>query len=85
MTPHTKGGNGTLKLRYITAGNAIIPGADAVHVLPAMKNIRQVLEEENVPNVGVSTVLSAAALGSSYTPSNGSFATEVATILNEIS
>ncbi|KDO74624.1 hypothetical protein CISIN_1g043818mg [Citrus sinensis] len=85
VTPYTKGGNGTLKLRYITAGNEIIPGTEAVYVLPAMKNIQQVLEQENVPNVGVSTVLSAAALGSSYPPSNGSFATEVATTLNEIS
>ncbi|KAL5782595.1 hypothetical protein ACOSP7_007624 [Xanthoceras sorbifolium] len=87
VTPYiNKGtGNGTLRLRYITAGNEVIPGTEAIYVLPAMRNIRQVLTEEQIPYVSVSTVVAATALGVSYPPSAGSFNPEVAGIMNDIS
>lgn len=85
VTPYIKGGNGSLRLRYITAGNEVIPGAEAPSVLPAMTNLHQVLVEENITDVFVSTVLAASALGVSFPPSSGQFAPEVANILTDIS
>lgn len=70
--------------RYISAGNEVIPGDLAVHVLPAMRNLKAALEEANLMEIPVSTTVSSAVLGKSYPPSQGEFTEEASPLMKPI-
>ncbi|CAM0883208.1 unnamed protein product [Alopecurus aequalis] len=63
---------GSVRFRYINAGNEVIPGELAALVLPAMKNLESALQEAGL-NVPVTTAVATSVLGSSYPPSQGAF------------
>ncbi|KAL6614326.1 hypothetical protein ACP70R_036596 [Stipagrostis hirtigluma subsp. patula] len=63
---------GAVRFRYITAGNEVIPGDDAAHVLPAMQNLESALRAAGL-SVPVTTAVATSVLGSSYPPSQGAF------------
>ncbi|CAN0902771.1 Putative glucan endo-1,3-beta-glucosidase GVI (Fragment) [Linum grandiflorum] len=65
-----------LKFRYVAAGNEVIPGPLAPHVLGAMQNLDNALKSVGIVGVPVSTALSFAAIGKSFPPSAGEFAEE---------
>ncbi|EOY25133.1 Glycoside hydrolase family 17 - like 10 [Theobroma cacao] len=70
--------------RCISAGNEVIPGDLAVHVLPAMRNLKTALREANLGEIPVSTTVSTAVLGNSYPPSRGEFTKEVSPTMKSI-
>ncbi|XP_022736088.1 putative glucan endo-1,3-beta-glucosidase GVI [Durio zibethinus] len=70
--------------RCISAGNEAIPSDFAVHVLPAMRNLKAALVEANLGEIPVSTTVSTAVLGNSYPPSHGEFSNEASTIMKPI-
>ncbi|KAJ1285827.1 hypothetical protein BS78_03G307600 [Paspalum vaginatum] len=64
---------GAVRFRYVAAGNEVIPGALAAHVLPAMRNLESALRAAGLGGVAVTTAVSTSVLGSSYPPSRGAF------------
>ncbi|XP_038685813.1 putative glucan endo-1,3-beta-glucosidase GVI [Tripterygium wilfordii] len=72
-----------VKLRYVTAGNEVIPGPMAQYVLAAMQNLNNALKAANVA-VPVSTVTHFKIIGKSFPPSSGAFADDSASILAPI-
>lgn len=63
----------SVKFRYITAGNEVIPGDSATFVLPAIRNLNTALGNVNL-KIPVTTAVSTSVLASgSYPPSNGAF------------
>ncbi|GLT78497.1 hypothetical protein SLA2020_500300 [Shorea laevis] len=85
VTPYMDStGKGT-KFRYLTLGNEVIPGPLTENVLPAMKNLQQAVVEAKLSDyIQVSTVVNTGVLGSSYPPSTGVFADNVAGIMSDI-
>ncbi|KAK9178801.1 hypothetical protein WN943_027995 [Citrus x changshan-huyou] len=73
----------SVKFRYITLGNEVIPGQYANFVYDAMQNVQNALKAANV-NVPVTTVVSYAVLGSSYPPSNASFGQDSSAAMSKI-
>ncbi|CAI9087653.1 OLC1v1021782C1 [Oldenlandia corymbosa var. corymbosa] len=72
---------------YITVGNEInlfSPDPMSTNLVPAMKNIRTVLNNNGLQNLFVTTVLAANVLGVSYPPSAGDFAPAVKPIMLDI-
>jgi exo-beta-1,3-glucanase (GH17 family) len=67
---------GAVRFRYITAGNEVIPGADAARVLPAMRNLESALRAAGLGDVRVTTSVATSVLGTSYPPSRGAFSEE---------
>lgn len=63
----------SVTFRCINAGNEVIPGDLASNVLPAMQNLEAALKAANV-SIPVTTAVATGVLGTSYPPSNGSFA-----------
>ncbi|XP_030531443.1 probable glucan endo-1,3-beta-glucosidase BG4 [Rhodamnia argentea] len=63
-------------IRYISAGNEVVPGDLAQYVLPAMENLQIVLNHYKYTGVKVSTAVAMGTLGSSYPPSSGAFSNE---------
>jgi exo-beta-1,3-glucanase (GH17 family) len=63
---------GSVRFRYISAGNEVIPGELAALVLPAMQNLEAALRDVGL-SVPVTTVVATSVLGSSYPPSQGAF------------
>lgn len=75
----------TVRFRYISAGNEVIPGDLASYVFPAMQNLDQALREAQLPyDIPVSTSVSTAVLGTSYPPSQGQFSTDVDSVMRSI-
>ncbi|XWS49543.1 hypothetical protein CRYUN_Cryun12cG0011900 [Craigia yunnanensis] len=70
--------------RCISTGNEVIPSDLAVHVLPAMRNLKAALVEANLGEIPVSTTVSTAIIGNSYPPSQGEFTKEVSPIMKPI-
>ncbi|KXG33561.1 hypothetical protein SORBI_3003G326700 [Sorghum bicolor] len=67
---------GAVRFRYVAAGNEVIPGDLASHVLPAMQNLESALRAAGLGDgdgVRVTTAVSTSVLGSSYPPSQGAF------------
>jgi hypothetical protein len=64
---------GTVTFRYITAGNEVVPGPLAVHVLPAIRNLEAAIQAVGVTGVPVTTAVATGVLGTSYPPSQGAF------------
>ncbi|KAK1291717.1 hypothetical protein QJS10_CPB17g01737 [Acorus calamus] len=75
VTPHAP----NVTFRYVSAGNEVVPGDLARHVLPAMRNLRAALRSAGVARAPprVTTAVSSAVLRASYPPSAGAFAEEV--------
>ncbi|XVE65317.1 hypothetical protein DITRI_Ditri07aG0171200 [Diplodiscus trichospermus] len=71
-------------IRYISAGNEVIPSDLDIHVLPAMKNLKAALAEANLGEIPVTTTVSTAVLGKSYPPSQGEFSELVSPIMKSI-
>ncbi|URE02824.1 Glycosyl hydrolases family 17 [Musa troglodytarum] len=69
VKPHA---DNNVRFRCICAGNEVIPGGLAEHVLPAMRNLDRALRAANVA-VPVTTAVHMATLGVSYPPSQGAF------------
>ncbi|KAK3162209.1 hypothetical protein QOZ80_1BG0086810 [Eleusine coracana subsp. coracana] len=65
---------GAVRFRYITAGNEVIPGPDAAHVLPAIQNLEAALRSIGLATAPVvTTSVATSVLGASYPPSQGAF------------
>ncbi|OMO77324.1 Glycoside hydrolase, family 17 [Corchorus capsularis] len=80
VIPYSKDVN----FRCIFAGNEVIPSDFAIHVLPAMRNLKTALGDANLGEIPVSTTVSMAVLGNSFPPSKGEFANEVNSIMKSI-
>lgn len=61
-----------VKIRYISAGNEVIPGEFASYVLAAMQNLDAALVAGSF-DIPVTTTVSLQVLGNSYPPSSGEF------------
>jgi len=75
---------GAVQFRYINAGNEVIPGEAAAHVLPAMQNLESALRSAGVGGVAVTTAVATAVLGASYPPSQGAFSEAAAPVMAPI-
>ncbi|RCV17104.1 hypothetical protein SETIT_3G192900v2 [Setaria italica] len=75
---------GAVQFRYINAGNEVIPGESAAHVLPAMQNLESALRSAGVSGVAVTTAVATAVLGASYPPSQGAFSEAAAPVMAPI-
>ncbi|CAL5095597.1 unnamed protein product [Urochloa decumbens] len=75
---------GAVQFRYINAGNEVIPGDSASHVLPAMQNLESALRSAGVTGVAVTTAVATAVLGASYPPSQGAFSEAAAPVMAPI-
>ncbi|GLT78500.1 hypothetical protein SLA2020_500320 [Shorea laevis] len=85
VTPYMNSNGQGTRFRYLTVGNEVIPGTYAAQVLPAMKNLQQALVEAKLSSyIQVSTVVYPIVLGTSYPPSAGVFAQNVAGIMGDI-
>ncbi|XP_031498553.1 glucan endo-1,3-beta-glucosidase-like [Nymphaea colorata] len=74
-----------VKIKYITAGNEVIPGPNSQYVLPAMQNLLKSLTAASLSSsIRVSTVVSMSVLGSSYPPSQGAFSDVTAAVMSDI-
>ncbi|WCJ36657.1 Glucan endo-1 3-beta-glucosidase [Euphorbia peplus] len=71
------------KIKYISAGNEVIPGGLGNYVLGAIKNLDAALISANI-HIPVSTSLSFVAIGQSYPPSTGAFSAAATPILKPI-
>ncbi|KAF8404060.1 hypothetical protein HHK36_008937 [Tetracentron sinense] len=74
--------NGNILIRWISLGNEVIPGPLSTYVASAMNNIYKALVSVGLSNIKVSTVVPGSVLGTSYPPSQGSFSSEVAKVMN---
>lgn len=70
----------SIKFRYISAGNEVIPGDLASNVLPAMRNLDAALKSANL-QIPVTTAVSTQVLGVSYPPSQGAFGNSTASTM----
>ncbi|KAG2618404.1 putative glucan endo-1,3-beta-glucosidase GVI [Panicum virgatum] len=75
---------GSVQFRYINAGNEVVPGDAAAHVLPAMQNLESALRSAGVGGVAVTTAVATAVLGASYPPSQGAFSEAAAPVMAPI-
>ncbi|XP_062181595.1 putative glucan endo-1,3-beta-glucosidase GVI [Phragmites australis] len=75
---------GAVQFRYINAGNEVIPGETAAHVLPAMQNLKSALQSAGVSGVPVTTAVATSVLGASYPPSQGAFSEAAAPVMAPI-
>jgi exo-beta-1,3-glucanase (GH17 family) len=75
---------GAVQFRYINAGNEVVPGDSAAHVLPAMQNLESALRSAGVSGVPVTTAVATAVLGASYPPSQGAFSEAAAPVMAPI-
>ncbi|CAN1158781.1 Putative glucan endo-1,3-beta-glucosidase GVI (Fragment), partial [Linum perenne] len=73
-----------LRFRHVAAGNEVIPGPFAQHVLGAMRNLDCALKSAGVAGVHVSTALSFASIGESFPPSAGEFSDESKPVMTPI-
>lgn len=74
-----------MTVEYITVGNEVVPGEYASYVAPAMQNLQNILDTQGLAGVSVTTVVSTAALSTSYPPSAGAFSTDIVEILKFLS
>ncbi|XP_021285106.1 putative glucan endo-1,3-beta-glucosidase GVI [Herrania umbratica] len=66
-----------VSFKWITIGNEVIPGPLGANVPAAMNNIRYALSSVGLTGINVTTVLAATALGASFPPSAGAFASDI--------
>lgn len=64
-------------IRYILAGNEVIPGEYARYAAGAIRNLQDMLFQDGITNIFVSTAVPFNVIGKSYPPSAGAFADEV--------
>ncbi|KAJ0090043.1 hypothetical protein Patl1_13573 [Pistacia atlantica] len=69
---------------YITVGNEIVPGEFAQYIVPVMRNLQTILDENNLAGIRVSTVVATSVLGTSYPPSQGNFTTDARATMIDI-
>ncbi|KAG5559130.1 hypothetical protein RHGRI_008899 [Rhododendron griersonianum] len=74
-----------MTVEYITVGNEVVPGEYASYVALAMQNLQNILDTQGLAGVSVTTVVSTAALSTSYPPSAGTFSTDIVEILRFLS
>ncbi|KAJ4963452.1 hypothetical protein NE237_023391 [Protea cynaroides] len=67
-----------IEFSYIAVGNEALPGQFGPNIGPAMHNLKDVLLENNLHGIQVTTVISTVVLGTSYPPSAGAFSEESA-------
>lgn len=61
-------------VNYIVVGNKVIPGPNATYVLPAVKNLQQVLADNSLTQIKVATAVSSTdVLGAVFPPSSAAF------------
>ncbi|XP_075636462.1 putative glucan endo-1,3-beta-glucosidase BG4 [Castanea sativa] len=60
-------------VNYIVVGNKAIPGPNAMHVLPIVKNLQQVLADNNLTQIKVATAVSTDVLRTVFPPSHAAF------------
>lgn len=60
-------------VNYIVVGNKAIPGPNARYVLPIVKNLQQVLADNNLTQIKVATAVSTDVLRTVSPPSNAAF------------
>ncbi|XVF64656.1 hypothetical protein PTKIN_Ptkin09bG0185400 [Pterospermum kingtungense] len=70
--------------KWIAIGNEVIPGPLGANVPAAMNNIRNALATIGLAGVKVTTVLPGTALGTSYPPSAGAFASDIIQTMTSI-
>lgn len=81
VIPHAN----TVKFRYVTAGNEVIPSSMQNFVFPAMQNLKTALQASQLPyHIPVTTVIATSVLGASFPPSSGAFSDETAPSLSQI-
>ncbi|XP_065869613.1 putative glucan endo-1,3-beta-glucosidase GVI isoform X2 [Euphorbia lathyris] len=71
------------KIKYISAGNEVIPGPLAQFVLGAIQNLDAALIAANI-HIPVSTAISFQAIGQSFPPSTGAFSGDSIPILTPL-
>lgn len=72
-------------IKYITAGNEVIPGPNAQYVLPAMQNLFNSLTAAGLSSkIRVTTAVAMNVLGPSFPPSTGAFSDEVMGVMSPI-
>ncbi|XP_030529709.1 glucan endo-1,3-beta-glucosidase-like [Rhodamnia argentea] len=74
-----------VNIGYITIGNEVIPGAEALYIAQAIDNMLAAISAAGITRtIKVSTVVSMNVLGSSYPPSNGAFSSPTALAMKGI-
>ncbi|KAG6506872.1 hypothetical protein ZIOFF_032204 [Zingiber officinale] len=74
---------GSVRFRYINAGNEVVPGDTAGNVLPAMRNLAAAVRAAGL-RIPVTTSVATTALGVSYPPSQGAFSEAAAGVMTPI-
>ncbi|XP_042380943.1 putative glucan endo-1,3-beta-glucosidase GVI [Zingiber officinale] len=74
---------GSVRFRYINAGNEVIPGDNAGYVLPAIRNLDAALRAAGL-QIPVTTAVATMVLGVSYPPSQGAFSEAAAGVMAPI-
>ncbi|XP_074573633.1 putative glucan endo-1,3-beta-glucosidase GVI isoform X1 [Curcuma longa] len=74
---------GSVRFRYINAGNEVVPGDAAGNVLPAMRNLAAAVRAAGL-QIPVTTAVATTALGVSYPPSQGAFSEAAAGLITPI-
>ncbi|KAK6927673.1 Glycoside hydrolase family 17 [Dillenia turbinata] len=69
---------------YITVGNEVIPCELSQFVLPAIKNIQNIINSNGLYGMRATTVVSSAVIGASYPPSAGAFSNASAQFMTDI-
>lgn len=73
-----------VRFRYLCVGNEAIPGILAASVEPAIKNLHNSVRKAGYDFIFTTTAVAANVLGTSYPPSQGQFARDVADIMSSI-
>ncbi|KAK6257443.1 hypothetical protein QUC31_000902 [Theobroma cacao] len=73
-----------VSFKWINIGNEVIPGPLGANVPAAMNNIRNALSSVGLTGVKVTTVLAGTALGASFPPSAGVFASDITETITSI-
>ncbi|XP_027353499.1 putative glucan endo-1,3-beta-glucosidase GVI [Abrus precatorius] len=70
--------------RWITVGNEIIPGPQAIHVTQAMQNIYNAINSIGLTTSKVTTSFYLLGLASSFPPSAGAFTNEIVDVMKSV-
>ncbi|KAJ4722446.1 Glucan endo-1,3-beta-glucosidase [Melia azedarach] len=73
-----------VRFRYLCVGNEAIPGISAPSVEQAIRNLYKSIRKTGIDYIFVTTAVAANVLGTSYPPSQGQFASNVADIMSSI-
>lgn len=73
-----------VNFQWITVGNEVIPGNEALYVTQAMVNIKNALNSIGLTSIKVTTSISMAGLINTYPPSQGAFSNEVVAIMKDV-